>query len=158
MNTILELPAPAPKPARTTRRKRILLVDEDSAVRQIVLRLLSEEGYSVVTAANDAEAFEITTLMRFDLVLLDLNTPARGGWEIFEQLYDRNPMLAIILITSRPSQFYSAVWAGALLEKPLDFTKLFFTIHTLLEEPAKARFAREPGRHPAQACNISPTI
>lgn len=131
-----DLPA---KPARVEHRKRILLVDEDLAVRQILLRLLSEEGYFVVTAANEAEAFEFTSVMSFDLVLLDLNAPARDGWEVFEQLYAENPMLAIILITARPNQFYPSLSSGvgALMEKPLDFTRLFLTIHDLLREPAE---------------------
>jgi DNA-binding response OmpR family regulator len=161
MNTNLEVPInhPEAKPARATRRKKILLVDDDPAIRQILLRLLSEEGYFVVTAANETEAFEFASVMSFDLVLLDLGAPARDGWEIFEQLYAENPFLAIILITARPHQFDSALTpgVGALLEKPLDFTKLFFTIHRLLERPAETG-ALPASTHPhaALTCSLTP--
>jgi putative two-component system response regulator len=146
MIATLEMPAAAAKPKTTrgSKRKKILLVDDDPAIRQILLRLLAEEGYFVVTAANGQEALEFASIIQFDLVLLDLNMPVKDGWETFQKICDNNPMLAIILITARPNQFSPAQAAGvgAWLEKPLDFTKLFFTIHSLLEEPMEVRLAR----------------
>ena len=150
MIATLETPVSAAKPAsaRSSKRKKILLVDDDPAIRQILLRLLAEEGYFVVTAANGQEALEFAEVVNFDLVLLDLNMPVKDGWETFERLYEKNPLLAIILITARSNQLFPALaaGAGALLEKPLDFTKLFFTIHSLLEEPFEVRLARSQGR------------
>lgn len=152
-----------PDPGRAVSRKKILLVDDDPAIRQILLRLLSEEGYFVVTAANETEAFEFAGVMSFDLVLLDLNTPARSGWETFEQFYAENPRLAIVLIAARSSQIYPPLppGVGAMLEKPLDFTKLFFTIHNLLENPAEppaeSGGAHRPTHaHAVLACSIAP--
>ena len=157
MNAAIEIPIARVEPNtnRPARRKKILLVDDDPAIRQILLRLLSEEGYFVVTAANEAEAFEFASVMVFDLVLLDLNTPARNGWEVFEQLYAENPLLAIILITARPNQFYPALTSGvgALMEKPLDFTKLFLTIHSLLEAPAEKPVMAQQA-HATLACSL----
>lgn len=129
-------------------RKKILLVDDDAAVRKILLRLLTEEGYSVLPAANGVEALEFTAAATFDLVLLDLNMPQKNGWETFEQLTSDNPLLPVIVITARPNQLFSALASGvgALLEKPLDFTRLLETIQDLLKEPAAARLARMAGR------------
>ena len=140
-------PALKARPARPPKRK-ILLVDDDPAIRQILLRLLSEEDYFVLTAANGVEALELANATKFDLVLLDLNMPVKNGWDTFEQLSVKNPLLPVILITARPNQFFSAVASGvgALLEKPLDFVKLFSTIQTLLDEPAEVRLARWAGR------------
>lgn len=134
----------AVKPAKS----KILLVDDDPAIRQILHRLLGEEDYSVLTAANGVEALELDKAIRFDLVLLDLNMPMKDGWETFKQLSIRHPPLPIILITARPNQFFPALASGvgALLEKPLDFVKLFHTIRSLLEEPAEVRLARYRGR------------
>lgn len=159
MIATLETPTSAAKPAaaRNSKRKKILLVDDDPAIRQILLRLLAEEGYFVVTAANGQEALEFADVVKFDLVLLDLNMPVKDGWETFEQLYEKNPLVAIILITARSNQLFPALasGAGALLEKPLDFTKLFFTIHSLLEEPLEVRLARSMGR-PAALRHVPP--
>ena len=149
MNATLEMPAPAlqPKDAMPAKQK-ILLVDDDPAIRQILFRLLDEEDYFVLTAANGVEALELDQATKFDLVLLDLNMPVKDGWETFKQLSAKHPLLPIILITARPNQFFPALASGvgALLEKPLDFVKLFHTIRNLLEEPAEERMARYRGR------------
>jgi CheY-like chemotaxis protein len=147
--TLVEMPVPDAKTAKPKATKaRILLVDDDPAIRQILLRLLAEENYLVLTAANGVEALELVGITKFDLVLLDLNMPAKNGWETFEQLSTKNPLLPIILITARPNQFFPALASGvgALLEKPLDFVKLFQTIATLLEESLEVRLARVTGR------------
>jgi DNA-binding response OmpR family regulator len=149
MNVLLEAPARAAKPkAAKPSDKKLLLVDDDPAIRQILLRLLAEEGYQVLTASNGMEAIEMAEATKFDLVLLDLNMPVKNGWETFEELSSQNPLLPVILITARPNQFFPALASGvgALLEKPLDFVKLFETIRILLEEPAEARLARMTGR------------
>lgn len=129
-------------------KKKLLLVDDDPAIRQILMRLLSEENYCVLTAANGVEALALVEAMDFDLVVLDLNMPLKDGWETFEQLSRRNPLLPIILITARPNQFFPALASGvgALMEKPLDFVKLFDTIRALLEEPKEDRLARISGQ------------
>lgn len=149
MNDTLDIAAPAPKAAAT--KKRILLVDDDPAIRQILVRLLVEEDYQVLTAANGVEALALAGSAKFDLVLLDLNMPVKDGWETFEQLSAKDPLMPIILITARPNQFFPALASGvgALLEKPLDFTKLFHTIRDLLQESEEMRLARLTGRSSA---------
>ena len=149
MNATLETTASLAKPkAARTAKHKILLVDDDPAIRQILLRLLEDEDYLVLTAANGVEAVELTNAAKVDLVLLDLNMPVKDGWETFEQLSSDHPLLPVILITARPNQFFPALASGvgALLEKPLDFVKLFHTIHSLLEEPAEFRRARLSGQ------------
>lgn len=146
MNATLDLAVSETMTA--TAKQRILLVDDDPAIRQILVRLLVEEDYLVMTAANGLEALALTGTTTFDLVLLDLNMPVKNGWETFEQLSAKNPLMPIILITARPNQYFPALASGvgALLEKPLDFTKLFHTIHDLLEESDEMRLARLAGR------------
>ncbi len=148
MNTTLEMPAPVAKANAPRPKAKILLTDDDPAIRHILLRLLTDEGYQVLTAANGVEALELARVTRFDLVLLDLNMPLKDGWETFEQLTNRQPALPIILITARPNQLFPALASGvvALMEKPLDLTKLFSTIHNLMEEPLETRLTRSMGR------------
>lgn len=121
-----------------------MLVDDDPAIRQILLRLLEENDYLVLAASNGAEAIEAAAAAKPDLVLLDLNMPIKDGWETFKQLSTENPLLPFILITACPNQLFSALGAGvgALLEKPLDFEKLFITIESLLKEPVETRLER----------------
>ena len=127
---------------------KILVVDDDSSVREMLTRVLVEEGYEVWAAANGAAALAIAFSAQVDLVLLDLNMPGTSGWDTFERLTADNPLLAVIIITARPNQLFTALGAGvgALLEKPLHFPKLLQIIKQLLTEPAESRLARCAGK------------
>ena len=149
MNALLKSPVPDARPRNLSRvRKKIMLVDDDSAIRQMLARLLTGEGYDVLLAVNGSESVQVVRATDIDLVLLDLNMPGMDGWETFEQLVSENPMLPIVVITARPNQSFTALAAGigALLEKPLDLPKLFLTIRDLLDEPDETRLARVAGR------------
>jgi len=129
-------------------KPRILLVDDDPAIREMVGRVLTEEGYVVLPAANGVEALDIAAAIEVSLVLLDLNLPVKNGWDAFEQLSRESPLLPIVIITARPNQLFPALASGvaALMEKPLDFPKLLQTIRSLLDESPQTRLARIVGR------------
>ena len=129
-------------------RPKILLVDDDPAIREMVGRILTDEGYAVLPAASGQAALELAAATQVDVLLLDLNLPMKNGWETFEQITTDHPLLPIIIITARPNQLFPALAAGvgALMEKPLDFPKLLQSIRTLLDEPAETRLARIAGR------------
>lgn len=158
MNSVMETSFTAPdlKTGRQAKWK-ILLIDDDPAIRQLLNRLLTEEGYIVVSAANGFEAIEMTNNTQFDLVLLDLNMPLLDGWDTFQEISKKNPLMPFIVITARPNQLFPAVASGtgALMEKPLDLPKLFNTIRALLSEPAKVHLARMVGR-PAEFHYVPP--
>ena len=142
MNATFEKPAPVTE--SRTAEPSILLVDDDPAIRQILSLLLEDEGYSVLTAADGTEAIEFAQTTMFDLALLDFNMPVSDHWETLNQLSIKNPLLPIILISTRLNQSFPvlASGVGAFLEKPLNFVELFHTIHRLLEEPPESRLAR----------------
>jgi len=129
-------------------KERILLVDDDPAIRRMLTRLLAGEGYNVSPATNGAEALEFARRADFDLVLLDLNMPRLNGWETYERLNSQKAPPPVIVITARPNQHFTAQAAGigALMEKPLDLQKLLTTIRDLLDEPDDVRMARMAGR------------
>jgi DNA-binding response OmpR family regulator len=129
-------------------KPKILLVDDDAAIRDMLGRVLTESGYLVLPAVNGQEALDLAAAVEIDLVLLDLNLPVKNGWETFERLTNENPLLPIVIITARSNQLFPALasGAGALMEKPLDFPTLLETISALLEEPAETRLARIAGR------------
>ena len=145
MKATLQMAAPVTKPKVAKSGKyKILLVDDDPAIRQILGHLLADEDYFVLTAANDVEAVKLAAATKFDLLLLDLSMPIQDGWKTFKQLSTEHPLRPVILMTARPNEFFSALasGAGALLEKPLNFEKFFHTIKTLLEEPVEVHLAR----------------
>jgi DNA-binding response OmpR family regulator len=138
-------------------KRKLLLVDDDPAVREMLGRILTEEGYAVLPAADGQAALDLSAATAVDLVLLDLNLPVKNGWDTFERLSTDNPLVPIVIITARPNQLFPALASGvgALMEKPLDLPKLLEIIRSLLDEPAEKRLARIAGR-PAEFRYIQP--
>ena len=129
-------------------KKRLLLADDDSRVRESLAAALTSDGYLVLPAKDGQEALNVVSNSEVDLVLLDLSMPVKGGWDTFERLTTNNPLLPIIIITARPNQLFTAVGAGvgALLEKPLDIPTLLKTVNALLSEAPEEQLARVAGR------------
>ena len=129
-------------------KKRILVVDDDLSVREMLTRVLAGEDYLVLPAASGLDAVKIAAATQVDLVLLDLNMPGQSGWDTFERLTAKDPLVPVVIITARSNQLFAALASGvgALLEKPLDFPKLLQTISNLLAEPAEFRIARMSGK------------
>jgi DNA-binding response OmpR family regulator len=74
--------------------------------------------------------------------------PEKNGWDTFEKLTLKHPLVPVVIITARSNQLFTALNAGAaaLMEKPLDFPKLLATIQDLLTEPIEAQQARIAGK------------
>jgi DNA-binding response OmpR family regulator len=125
-------------------RKTVLIVDDDSAVRDSLGRVLTGSGYEVVLAADGLAALDWVESKPIDILLLDLGLPRLRGWEAFERITRRNPLLPIIIITGQEEQEEMAVAAGvgALMKKPVDVPRLLTTIRDLLREPRRARLLR----------------
>ena len=121
-----------------TDKKKILLVDDDPAVRRMLFRLLAEENYFVLTATSSTEALGLAGACAVDLVLLDMNLLSREGWAILQRFTMKEPELPIIVMSAKPNQRFPALTPGrgALMEKPLDLPKLLLTIKDLLDQAA----------------------
>lgn len=129
--------------------KPILIVDDDSAIRSALQKVLSAEGFQTVEAADPAEALLQFQAADIALVLLDLNLPTKCGWDLFECLTDMDPTVPIIIMTGRPDQWGLAAnaGAGALIEKPIEVDHLLKSIRELLAEPNDTRLRRLLGCH-----------
>ncbi len=138
-------------------QKKILVVDDDHAVRESLINALRSEGYSPLSAKGGDEAMELLSSAKPDLVLLDLNMPRKGGWEVFKEITASTPLLPVIVLTARPNQLFSSLGAGvgALIEKPFDLFKLLQTIRELLGESTEERLARLEG-HPIKFQYLRP--
>jgi two-component system response regulator MprA len=76
-------PAPAASPASRPPGKRILLVDDDPAVRDSLNDVLVAEGYLVMPAENGQQALNLAANAKVDLALLDLIMPVKNGWDTY---------------------------------------------------------------------------
>jgi DNA-binding NtrC family response regulator len=120
----------------TMKKKNVLVIDDDSKVRQSLGRALTTENYEVVSAANGREAMRQFDENRIDVVLLDLNLGLESGWDIFENLAALKPMIPVIVITAEtdPEQPSSGRVVDALMQKPLDLPVLFQLLRKLAPE------------------------
>ena len=125
-------------------KKRILIVDDDTSIRNGLKKLLKKANYDVALAADGFEAVDRFFSEPIDLLLLDLNMPGKDGWAACENITRRNPYVPTIIMTGLPDQFSiaSAVGAGALVEKPLDPEELLSLIEGLLDEPRSNHWLR----------------
>ncbi len=79
---------------------KILVVDDEQAVRLSLAELLSMEGYQVTTASSGEEALQYLEKASFDLILLDLIMPGTGGLQVMEAARRIAPETVIIMLTA----------------------------------------------------------
>ena len=115
---------------------RLLVVDDDEAVRRIVAELLQEEGYEPVIAASAEEALELLSKNQFELVISDIKMPGVDGLALLRNLRESHPETAVIMMTGF-GQIESAVEALKLgasdyLTKPVRLAALTESVLTAL--------------------------
>ena len=110
-----------------TRPARILVVEDDDNIRELVDVILSGAGYEVVTAPDGAAALQIIGSARPDLVLLDMRMPVMDGWEFARQYRARpEPHAPIVVLTAArdAAQRAAEIHANGYLGKPFDMASL----------------------------------
>jgi two-component system response regulator MprA len=119
---------------RVPSKKRILVVDDDEAVRTGLRCVLIMEGYQVVSASNGLEGIVAFRREPCDLALIDMNMPIQNGWGTIAGLRGFAPTLPIVIITARPDQGNVAREAAVeLMEKPLNLPTLLARMRELLD-------------------------
>jgi CheY-like chemotaxis protein len=102
---------------------KILIVDDDMIIQQVVSRHVSLLGHHVTTANNGLEALAAIEHQRFDIVITDLQMPMMDGHELITRLHDAQPMIRTIVMTSYVSmdQIMECLREGAFsfVTKPL---------------------------------------
>src|SRR5215470_2438880 len=88
------------RPAEATTGGSVLIIDDEAAIRESLETLLEFEGYQVDAAETGEQGLAKLGEHPFDLVLLDFALPDRNGLEILADIRDRDPDMAIIMITA----------------------------------------------------------
>ena len=143
----VDLPLNAPPPIVTGESMAtILIIDDESAIRDSLEVLLTLEGYRVKMAADGDEGLRELELDNFDLILLDLAMPGRSGLELLPLIKERQPDIPVIMITAYGTveNVVEAIRAGTenFVQKPWDNEKLLADIRSAL------------ARHRAEAENV----
>ncbi|PXW25258.1 response regulator transcription factor [Nocardia sp. 348MFTsu5.1] len=119
---------------------RILVVDDDRAVRESLRRSLTFNGYTVITAGDGVEALEKITSERPDAVVLDVMMPRLDGLEVCRRLRSTGDDLPILVLTARDSvsERVAGLDAGAddYLPKPFALEELLARMRALMRRAA----------------------
>ena len=83
------------------RRRQILVVDDDVHVRELCTRVLSNEGYTVFSAANAAEARVCLDRETLDLLVVDIHLPHESGISLLRHAQEVRPGVPAVLITGQ---------------------------------------------------------
>jgi len=135
---------PPDEPGSAIPKARILVIDDETEIRESLEVLLSLEGYSVELAQNATEGLKRLENTSYDLVLLDLMMPDRSGMEVLKEVRERDTETPIFMITAYGSVEVAvdALKSGAndYFSKPWDNEKLLIEIGRMI---ASTRLERE---------------
>jgi CheY-like chemotaxis protein len=115
----------------------ILVVDDDSLNRDLICKVLRQEGYRVVEACNGAQALELFHARNFDLVITDFVMPKVNGLKLVEQVHFLEPRIPIIFISGNLFAISGKAVLDEvteLLPKPFDPNVLTSTVQRLLPD------------------------
>jgi putative two-component system response regulator len=90
-------PRPDVPPAGVPGQERVLVVDDEEAMRRMIARMVSTAGHEVETAADAAEARVRLGLTEFALVICDLNMPGESGDELVAWIREEHPDVAVVM-------------------------------------------------------------
>jgi DNA-binding response OmpR family regulator len=126
----------------------LLIVDDDTAVTELLSLLLKMQGFDILTANRGVDGIALTRDKKPDLVLLDLMMPDMDGWAVCRELrgFSTVPIL-ILSALNEPGKIASILDAGAddYLTKPVPSSVLVAHINKLVRRSATSRFT-----HPVQ--------
>lgn len=115
---------------------RVLVVEDDRRMSQLLLQALREEGYLVAAAFTGRDGFEMAVGSTFDLIVLDVMLPEMDGFEIAKRLRQRHVLTPILILTARDTRedIIQGLDLGAddYLTKPFDLEVFFARVRAAL--------------------------
>lgn len=128
-----------------TEELKVLVVDDEELLRNLLVRILEREGYSVSTAAGGKQALATLEKSEYEVMLSDVKMPEMSGYELLQAARKKYPRMAVVMMTAFGDDYTirEALQLGAdgYLSKP-------FKSHDVTAELQRARMkaASDPAR------------
>jgi two-component system cell cycle sensor histidine kinase/response regulator CckA len=139
-----EFATPDAHPAAPRGRETILLVEDESQIRNLASRALRTQGYTVLAAINGEDALRLVreSLARIDVVVTDVMLPLMGGPELVARLHRERPALPVIYISGYtggqlPEQELAKGGTADFMPKPFTPRQLAQRVREVLDRPAR---------------------
>jgi two-component system response regulator (stage 0 sporulation protein F) len=116
--------------------KRILVVDDQESMRDMLADLLDMMGYEPCTVESGSQALEHLIASEIDLVITDLNMPEMDGLELMKRIKERTPKMPVIVITGygtfNTERQVLSDGADGYIPKPCTINRVQETVNTAL--------------------------
>jgi CheY-like chemotaxis protein len=113
---------------------RVLVVDDDEAIRKLIAAILRRRSFHVDSAANGEEALKRLAEHHYDIMLLDLMMPRVDGYTVIERVREQKIDVEIVVVTAAGSSQVKAIdrsHVRAVISKPFDVTQLVEVVSTI---------------------------
>jgi signal transduction histidine kinase/ActR/RegA family two-component response regulator len=124
-------------PIKESQQARILVIDDEDSVRDVLSRILKTKGHQVVVASNGEEGIERFGSEPFDLVFTDLGMPKLSGWEVGKAIKGINPKVPIAMITGWGVELdrgkLSESGIDLIVSKPFNFDQVIRLVSEAME-------------------------
>jgi len=119
------------------REARILIIEDEDEVRQLLSDILTSEGHEVAVASNGNEGIGIFKNNAFDLVFSDLGMPDMSGWEVADAIKRIDSLVPIVLVTGWNVELRNAEQENdnvdKIIQKPFEVKQVLRTVQEVLE-------------------------
>ncbi len=119
-----------------TNRSIILVVDDEPAIRELMVKALATQTREVLTAGSGEEALAIVKRFDVDLVILDLAMPGMNGVDTFRAIRSLRPALPVLIVTGYPDSDLMAqaleIGPFTMISKPVDLAQIQKTVHRIV--------------------------
>ena len=122
--------------------KKILLIEDDKEIRELLCSFLTEQKYAVGTAENGMAGLKMALAAEYDLVLLDIMLPYKSGDQVLRELRERSNVPVIVLSAKDMIQTkidVIRIGADDYITKPFDLGEVLVRIEALLRRSGRQR-------------------
>jgi len=119
--------------------KKILVIEDDDVMCELMRMTLAQNGYEVVTAADGVRGYDTALFLKPDLIITDIRMPGADGIHVVRRVRDTDsladiPILVMTAFGTGSATFSLQLGANAFEPKPIDPQRLLSTVRRLLDE------------------------